>query len=227
MENVELGDRADPRRRAHRRRGPARGVLDQRRSRSSSPRRSSSRIPRQLLQSETALSARPLARPRGRVRARSLRSRPLLGVLVRVGGRVVRRRRGERRPRSSSRRTRSMPATSATGSCSARSASASRSAASRAARRSRGSASRGRTRRRSVSWRSASAPPPRARTSGSRRCAASSAASATAAPSSCNYLLVQRGTTDDMRGRALTLVMSATYALTGARLRDRRRGRST
>ncbi|MGH2935859.1 MAG: MFS transporter [Gaiellaceae bacterium] len=32
----------------------------------------------------------------------------------------------------------------------------------------------------------------------------------------CNYLLVQQGTTDDMRGRALTLVMSATLALTGA-----------
>ncbi len=32
----------------------------------------------------------------------------------------------------------------------------------------------------------------------------------------CNALLVQRGTPDDMRGRALTLVMSATLALTGA-----------
>jgi MFS family permease len=32
----------------------------------------------------------------------------------------------------------------------------------------------------------------------------------------CNYLLVQQGTTDDMRGRALTLVMSATLAFTGA-----------
>jgi MFS family permease len=32
----------------------------------------------------------------------------------------------------------------------------------------------------------------------------------------CNYLLVQQGTTDDIRGRALTLVMSATLALTGA-----------
>jgi len=32
----------------------------------------------------------------------------------------------------------------------------------------------------------------------------------------CNYLLVQQGTTDDVRGRALTLVMSATLAMTGA-----------
>jgi MFS family permease len=31
----------------------------------------------------------------------------------------------------------------------------------------------------------------------------------------CNALLVQRGTLDEMRGRALTLVMSATYVLTG------------
>jgi MFS family permease len=30
----------------------------------------------------------------------------------------------------------------------------------------------------------------------------------------CNYLLIQQGTTDDVRGRALTLVMSATLALT-------------
>jgi MFS family permease len=32
----------------------------------------------------------------------------------------------------------------------------------------------------------------------------------------CNALLVQRGAADNMRGRALTLVMSATYALNGA-----------
>ena len=32
----------------------------------------------------------------------------------------------------------------------------------------------------------------------------------------CNYLLIQQGTADDLRGRALTLVMSATLALTGA-----------
>jgi MFS family permease len=32
----------------------------------------------------------------------------------------------------------------------------------------------------------------------------------------CNYLLIQQGTSDDVRGRALTLVMSATLALTGA-----------
>jgi MFS family permease len=32
----------------------------------------------------------------------------------------------------------------------------------------------------------------------------------------CNALLVQRGTVDELRGRALTLVMSATYALNGA-----------
>jgi MFS family permease len=32
----------------------------------------------------------------------------------------------------------------------------------------------------------------------------------------CNYLLVQQGTSDVVRGRALTLVMSATLALTGA-----------
>ena len=32
----------------------------------------------------------------------------------------------------------------------------------------------------------------------------------------CNYLLIQQGTTDAVRGRALTLVMSATLALTGA-----------
>jgi MFS family permease len=31
----------------------------------------------------------------------------------------------------------------------------------------------------------------------------------------CNYLLVQQGTSDDVRGRALTLVMSATLAATG------------
>ena len=53
--------------------------------------------------------------------------------------------------------------------------------------------SRGRTRRRSVSWRSGSPPPPRARTSGSRRCAASSAASATAAPSRATTCSCSRG----------------------------------
>ena len=31
----------------------------------------------------------------------------------------------------------------------------------------------------------------------------------------CNALLVQRGAPDQMRGRAFTLVMSATYLLTG------------
>jgi MFS family permease len=31
----------------------------------------------------------------------------------------------------------------------------------------------------------------------------------------CNALLVQRGTGDQMRGRALTLVMSATYVMNG------------
>jgi len=32
----------------------------------------------------------------------------------------------------------------------------------------------------------------------------------------CNALLVQRGVTDELRGRALTFVMSATFGLTGA-----------
>ena len=32
----------------------------------------------------------------------------------------------------------------------------------------------------------------------------------------CNALLVQRGAADQVRGRALTLVMSATYTLNGS-----------
>ena len=49
------------------------------------------------------------------------------------------------------------------------------------------------------------------------RAAASSPASATAWRSSCNVLLVQRGTTDQIRGRAFTLVISATLRALGRR----------
>ena len=61
---------------------------------------------------------------------------------------------------------------------------------------------------------------------GRGRAAASSPASGTASAVACNALLVQRGTFDLMRGRALTFVMSTTYVARRRRRRRRRRVRS-
>ena len=166
------------------------------------------RIPARLLQSTIALTRGHWTDLKDGF-AVVLRSRPLLAVLLRVGPRHARQRRDHASARSSSRRTRCMPATSATGSCTARSGRASWSAACGAAlvverlgiARAYGASLAlmalgfGVGAASANIWMAAVC------------CVVGGIGDGGAVV--CNALLVQRGTRDEMRGRALTFVMSA------------------